>query len=156
MFRNHPGYGEEVEELVQAPDPCLLRVHGRAAEVGDKVGQQAVIELLLRVHRLTINKGPEFPETDLQGLPGSGSETGDFTIVEEFGSVLFEHRGTSFGKWLTSRKGFLMLISEITQPRISRTLGCSLRGFRVSQQTQCNQKVAYCYVLPYGDLKELI
>ena len=96
VFLDHPGDGEKVKELMQAPDPGLLLVNGRAAEVGDKVGKQAIGNVLRRRNRPTADKGVQFPETDFQGLPGSRGETGDFTIIEEFGSVFFEHRGTSF------------------------------------------------------------
>ena len=47
---------------MQAPDPGLLLVNGRAAEVGDKVGKQAIGDRLWRVDRLSSEEGVEFPE----------------------------------------------------------------------------------------------
>ena len=68
VFPDHPGGGEKVEELVQAPDPGFLLMHGRSPKVGDKVGKQAVGDILRRVDRLSVDKGVELPETGRQGI----------------------------------------------------------------------------------------
>ena len=42
IFFDMAGDGEEVEELVQAPDPGFLFMDGRLVEIGDKVGKKSI------------------------------------------------------------------------------------------------------------------
>ena len=65
IFFDMAGDGEEVKELVQAPDPGFLFVDGRRLEIGNKVGKMAICDVLYGIDLLRGSDiGGEFPEAD--------------------------------------------------------------------------------------------